>query len=170
MMILETERLILRHVTLDDVAFVFELMNDPSWIRFIGDRGIRTVDDARDYILNGYIKSYKQFGYGLYLTAVKPNTPIGICGLVNRPTLDDIDIGFAFLPQFTGQGYAYEAARAVLDHAKNDLNIPRIVAITAPDNERSGRLLEKLGLRFEKMIRLAPDGAESRFYVLARGN
>ena len=108
MQILQTERLTLRHATTDDAAFILTLLNDPSWMKYIGDRGVRTLKEAEKYILDKLVNSYEEHGYGLYLTELKKDkTPIGICGLVNRDTLEDIDIGFAFLPDFTGKGYGY---------------------------------------------------------------
>lgn len=166
MKVLETDRLVLSHLALDDAPFILELLNDPSFIRFIGDRGVRTVDDAREYILNGPVASYAQNGFGLYLTALKATgESVGICGLVKRESLADVDIGFAFLPQFTGMGYGVEAGTAVLIHAYNDLNLKRIVAITLPDNVRSMRLLEKLGLHFERMVKLSKDDLELKMFV-----
>lgn len=152
----ETERLQLRHIVLNDAQFVLELVNDPSWIRFIGDRGIHTSAQAEDYLQNGPMASYAENGFGLYLVQRKvDNAKLGMCGLVKRPSLPHVDIGFAFLPRFTGHGYAFEAATAVLHHAQHDLNLSPIVAITAPDNQRSIKLLQKLGLQFQKMIALA---------------
>jgi RimJ/RimL family protein N-acetyltransferase len=159
--VLETPRLILRRQTTDDAEFIFSLVNDPSWLRFIGDRGVRSVEDARAYILKGAMDSYSRHGFGLYLTVLKDSgIPIGICGLVKRESLADVDIGFAFLPQFAGQGYAYESACAVMAHAKNDIGLKRLIAITDPENLASIRLLEKLGLSFERKIRVAADKDE----------
>jgi RimJ/RimL family protein N-acetyltransferase len=155
MRVLETERLRLRRLTADDAEFILRLVNEPSWLRFIGDRGIRTIDAARDYILSGPVASYERFGFGLYLAELKEDeTPVGICGLIKRETLEDVDIGFAFLPAFWGRGYAIEAASATMEHARRDLGLKRIVAITVPDNHASIKVLEKLGLRFERMIKL----------------
>jgi len=159
--VLETPRLILRRQTTDDAEFIFRLVNDPSWLRFIGDRGVRSVEDARNYILNGAMDSYARHGFGLYLTVLKDSgVAIGICGLVKRESLADVDVGFAFLPQFAGQGYAYESACAVMAHAKNDIGLRRVIAITHPDNVASIGLLEKLGLKFERKIRVAADKDE----------
>ncbi|BFT72493.1 GNAT family N-acetyltransferase [Paenibacillus sp. P36] len=154
MKVLETERLILRQQTIEDAAFILELLNDPSWIQYIGDRGVRTVEDARDYILKGAIDMYARLGFGFYLTELKDGgIPIGICGLAKRDFLADVDVGFAFLPKFRGKGYAFEAARAVICYAQNVLALERIVAITSEDNHASAKLLEKLGLNFEGKIR-----------------
>lgn len=165
MNILETERLILCKLTVDDAAFIHEILNEPSFLQHIGDKGVRTLDDTRDYILNGPIDSYEQFGFGLYLTKLKNGAPIGICGLLKRDSLEDVDIGFAFLPKFWSKGYAFEAATAIMDYGLNDLGLNRIVAVTSPENHKSIILLEKLGLRFEKMVRLNDDGPEDKLFV-----
>ncbi|MCA9945670.1 MAG: GNAT family N-acetyltransferase [Anaerolineales bacterium] len=154
----ETERLQLCHLALSDAPFVLELVNDPSWIRFIGDRGIRTLAQAEAYLREGPMASYAEHGFGLYLVRrTVDGMRLGMCGLIKRPSLPHVDIGFAFLPQFTGQGYAFEAAMAVLHHARHDLNLTTIVAITAPDNQRSINLLQKLGLHYQEAITLAKD-------------
>ena len=163
---IETERLILRRLSEDDAAFIVELLNEPSFIQYIGDKGVRTLDDARQYILNGPVKSYEENGFGLNKVELKSSgAPIGISGLVKRNTLPDADIGFAFLPEYWNQGYAIESARAVMDHARNVLGIDRVVAITSPDNEASGRLLEKIGLRFKRMISLSEGAAEVKLFA-----
>ena len=165
MNVLETDRLILRHLNGDDAEFIFELVNDPSFIRFIGDKGVRDLDAARRYIVEGPLKSYAN-GFGLYLAELKTNEkPIGICGLVKRDTLPHADIGFAFLPAYWNQGYAFESAAAVMDHARERLKLGRILAITSPDNEASGKLLDKIGLRFERMIRLSEDAPEIKLFA-----
>ncbi|MDB5986303.1 MAG: Protein N-acetyltransferase, RimJ/RimL family [Nevskia sp.] len=147
---IETERLHLRRLALDDAGFVLGLLNQPSWLRFIGDKNVHTLDDARRYLEQGPMASYQRNGFGLYLTALKTKaTPLGICGLIKRDSLQDVDIGFAFLPEFCGQGYAFEAAAAVLHYGRHTLGLRRIVAITSPDNQHSIRLLQKLGLKFE---------------------
>jgi RimJ/RimL family protein N-acetyltransferase len=161
MKVLETERLILRWLLAEDAAFILELVNDPAWLRFIGDRGVRTLEDARDYILNGPIAMYRRVGFGLYLVELKQSaTPIGMCGLIERVGLEDVDIGFAFLPAFRGQGYGYEAASATMTYAQETLGLDRVVAIASPDNQSSIALLTKLGMSFEKMLRLGEDPEE----------
>ncbi len=166
MNIIETERLILRKLTLDDAAFILDLLNQPSFIQFIGDRGVRTLDDARDYILERVIFSYQRFGFGLYLTLLKESeVPIGICGLVKRDALKDADIGFAFLPQYWLKGYAFESASAVLGYARNTLGLKRILGITTPDNKGSIHVLEKIGLEFEKMVKLPGDDVELKLFA-----
>lgn len=165
MKVLETDRLNLRRLSTEDAEFILELLNDPAFLRFIGDKGVRTLEDARNYILNGPMEMYARLGFGLYLTELKESSiPIGICGLIKRDTLEDVDIGFAFLPQFCSKGYGYEAAAAVMAYGTDVLGLRRIVAITSRDNVTSGRLLEKLGLQFERMIRLSKDAEEIRLF------
>lgn len=166
MKVLETERLILRRVTAEDSEFMLELLNDPSWLRFIGDKGVRTLDAARDYILQTLVAMYERLGFGLYLTELKnEGVPIGICGLIKRDSLADVDIGFAFLPKFRRQGYAYESALAVMAYGKSTLGLNRLLAITSPDNYGSARLLEKLGFNFEGKVKLSDDGAEVSLFA-----
>lgn len=166
MKVLETERLILRRLTVDDSPFMLELLNDPAWIRFIGDKGIRTLDAARDYISQSLVTMYERLGFGLYLTELKgEGVPIGICGLIKRDTLADVDIGFAFLPKFRRAGYAYEAASAVVAYGKRAFGLQRLLAITSPDNDISARLLEKLGFNFEKMVKLSDDSPEVKLFA-----
>lgn len=166
MNIIETERLILRKLSTDDAGFILDLLNQPSFIQFIGDRSVRTHDDAREYILKRLIYSYQRFGFGLYLTLLKESEiPIGICGLVKRESLKDVDVGFAFLPQYWSKGYAFEAASAVLTYGRDNLGLKRIVGITTPDNHGSIRVLEKMGLKFEKMVKLSEDDIELKLFV-----
>jgi len=161
MNVIETERLALRRLKAEDAGFILELLNDPAWLRFIGDRGVRTVEAARDYISRNLAPMYERHGFGLYLTELKEGgTPVGICGLIKRDSLEDVDVGFAFLPRFRGKGYAYESASAVMEYGRTAFGLGRIVAITSPDNEVSAGLLEKLGFTFERMLRLSDDDAE----------
>lgn len=165
MRVLETDRLILRRLSLDDAPFILELLNEPSWLRFIGDRGVRTLEDARNYLRNGPMASYERNGFGLYLVERKDGgDPIGMCGLIKRDSLEDVDIGFAFFPRAWGKGYAYEAAAAVMAYGKSTLGIGCIVAITNNDNESSIKVLEKIGMRFERMIKMAENEPEIRLY------
>jgi RimJ/RimL family protein N-acetyltransferase len=158
MTVLETDRLILRRMRATDAEFILRLLNEPSWLEFIGDKGVRNLDDARNYILDGPVKMYERFGFGMYLAELKANgVPLGMCGLIKRDTLPDVDIGFAFLPEFWGRGYAYEAACAVMDYGRRIFGLKRIVAITAPGNATSIRLLEKMGLGFERMLEFSPN-------------
>jgi RimJ/RimL family protein N-acetyltransferase len=163
--ILETERLLLRRLTAGDAAFILELLNEPAFLENIGDRGARTLADARRYIAKGPVASYGKFGFGLYLVELKDsNAPIGICGLLKRESLDDVDIGFAFLQEFWSQGYARESAAAVMHYGWTTLRLQRIVAITKPTNQASMTLLEKLGLRFERIIALPDHGGENKLF------
>src|SRR5579883_1440073 len=165
--VLETFRLVLRRLEERDAEFVLTLVNDPAWLQFIGDRGVHTVDDARAYVRNGPIDMYARYGFGLYCVESKASgEAIGMCGLIKRDTLEDVDLGFAFLPPWRGGGYAYEAAEATMTYARETLNLKRVVAIVSPGNERSIALLEKLGFRFEKSLRLPPkDDQDTLLYV-----
>jgi RimJ/RimL family protein N-acetyltransferase len=164
--IVETDRLILRLMTVEDAEFILELLNEPSFIQNIGDRNVRTTEDARAYILNGPMKSYQKNGFGLCLVLLKEtHEPIGIFGLIKRTGLDDVDIGYALLPRFWSKGYAVEAARATKTYAKDVIHLNRIVAITDPTNQASIRVLEKIGLRFEKMVRFSPDDIELKLFA-----
>jgi RimJ/RimL family protein N-acetyltransferase len=170
MKILETERLSLRWLSADDAPFMLQLLNEPSFIQNIGDRGVRNLAGAREYIEKGAVASYHQNGYGLYMVELKGDgTPIGICGLVKRPFLEHADIGFAFLPPFWSQGYALESASAVMDFARKRLALECVVAIVSPGNDPSIRLLRKLGLDFERMIEMPTPGDTTALYVPAKG-
>lgn len=164
--VIETARLILRRLTLDDAEFILGLLNEPSFLQFIGDKGVRTLDDARNYLLAGPIASYEKFGFGLYLVQLKDgHVPIGMCGLLKRETLPDVDIGFSFLPQFWSKGYAFESASAVMAHGKRAFGLERIVGLVKPGNQGSIRVLEKLGLKFEKMIRALDGETEDKLFA-----
>ena len=153
-----TERLILRRVTVDDAALLLSIWNDPAFIRNVADRGIRTEAEARDAIVSGPQKMFEEFGYGPYsLTLKESGALIGICGLFKRENLDDPDIGFAVLPAFVGKGYAGEAAKAVVDYARDELRIPVLTAIVSPANAPSIGLIQKLGLTFDRMITMPGD-------------
>ena len=163
--VLETERLVLRRLSTDDAEFILELLNQPSFLQYIGDKGVRNIDDAINYIKTGPVASYERFGFGLYLVELKDTAvPIGICGLLKRDTLPDVDVGFALLPDYWSRGYAFEAAAAVMNYGKEVLGLRRIVAITSLDNKASIRLLEKIGLKFERLIKLAEDQPEVRLF------
>ena len=165
MTILKTQRLLLQEVQLTDAPFIFELLNTPTWLKYIGDRGIKNLADAEQYIQKSFRDSYKSNGFGLYKMVLKASKqPIGLCGLVNRPSLEDIDIGFALLPKFAKQGYAYEAANATMDYAWNQLNLTTIVAITSKENTNSQQLLEKIGLQLADVITLEGDEEELLLY------
>lgn len=146
--VIETDRLSLRPMSEADAAFIFRLQNDPSWLRFIGNRGIDSLDDARLYIRTGPVEMYARLGFGFRVVELRDGrTAIGFCGLSKRTYLDDPDIGFALLPEYCRHGYAFEAARAVLADARSNLALKRVLATTRPDNHRSAVLLVKLGLR-----------------------
>jgi ribosomal-protein-alanine N-acetyltransferase len=165
MNILETERLTLRQFTPDDAAFILELLNEPSFIQNIGDRSVRSLANAIKYIEAGPITSYVRNGFGLYLVQLKESSEsIGMCGLIKREALEDVDIGYAFLPKFWSKGYAVESALAVKEQA-HALGLERLVAIVDPANAGSIRVLEKIGLTFEAMIRLAADDIELKLFA-----
>ena len=151
-----TERLVLRRVELDDAPFIMELVNEPGWLQYIGDKNVRSLDDAHRYLRSGPLDSYERHGFGLYLVQRRSDgEPIGTCGLIKRDALDHPDIGFAFLARVGGQGYAYEAAAAVKRYAAS-LGVRTLLAITTPTNDRSQRLLGKIGLRFDREITMPP--------------
>lgn len=165
MQILETDRLFLRRFTVEDAEFILTLLNEPSFLRYIGDKKVRTVEDARQYILNGPVASYERHGFGLYLIGLKDGrTPIGMCGLLKRDELPEPDIGFALLPNFWNKGFALEAAMAVLNDARERLRLARILAITSLDNDASIQLLERLGFSFDRIVKLSDDGEPLRLF------
>jgi ribosomal-protein-alanine N-acetyltransferase len=154
---LESARLAFRRFIPDDAAFIVALLNSPGWLRFIGDRGVRNEDDAHRYLANGPLASYARFGFGLYHVARKSDgASVGMCGLLKRDALEYADLGFAFLPEFTGQGYATEAGTVMLEHARRDFGLTHLAAITQPDNTASQRTLAKLGFRFVRLVRVPP--------------
>lgn len=163
---IDTPRLALTGLSEADAEFIRGLLNEPSFLRWIGDRGVRTVEDAKRYIREGPAAMYARHGYGLLRVGLKPEgTPIGICGVLKRDALPDPDLGFSLLPAWWSQGYAFEAAQAALQDARDRLGLGRIVAITSPGNEASIRLLGKLGFRFERMMRLQEDADEVRLFA-----
>jgi [ribosomal protein S5]-alanine N-acetyltransferase len=163
--ILETERLILRQFTTGDSKFIIELLNSPGWIEFIGDRNIKTDEQAKNYLQNGPLKSYEENGFGLCLVEIKKDrTPIGMCGILKRDNLENADIGFAFLPEFTGKGFAFEMANATITYARDKLKLPVIFAITVPGNKASIKLLEKIGMKFIKLFCFPNDKEELMLY------
>jgi RimJ/RimL family protein N-acetyltransferase len=168
MLVLATPRLSLHRLSPDDhAAFILRLLNEPSFLQHIGDRGVRTIEDARRYIENGPVAMYEKHGFGLFLVELKATAaPVGICGLLKRDTLEDVDVGFAFLPEHWRQGYAHESAAAVIGWGRDTHRLSRIVAITSLDNTASIGLLRKLGFRFERTIRLDDDGEELRLFGL----
>jgi RimJ/RimL family protein N-acetyltransferase len=166
--VIQTPRVDLRELRLDDAEYILELLNEPAFIRFIGDKGVRTLADAREYLLQGPLDSYVRNGFGLYAACLRDGTPIGMCGLVKREGLDDPDVGFAFLSRYWAKGYAVESAGAVLAHAVQVLHLERVVAITSPDNWSSIAVLEKIGFKFERMIRLVDHSPELKLFAASR--
>lgn len=165
MLIVQTERLNLRTVSVDDAPFYLGLLNEPSWIQNIGDRNVRTLDQARQAILDGPVAMQAQRGHSLYVVErISDLAPMGLCGLIKRDALVDVDIGYALKPAYWGQGYAYEAARAMMHYAKETVGLKRLAAITSPDNGSSNRLLRKLGFRFERLTSFDPAGAATNVY------
>jgi RimJ/RimL family protein N-acetyltransferase len=164
---LETARLRLRRQTPDDAPFLLALLNDPDFVRHVGDRGVRDLDQARAYLEAGAIASYAAHGFGLWLIERKADgAPLGVCGLVKRPQFEDADVGYALLPAFRGQGYAGEALDATLARARSAYGLARLIAVVSPGNAPSRALLERRGFAFERMVRMAP--GEDEILLLAR--
>ncbi len=167
MKILETNRTTLRQLDPADAPFMLDLLNQPTFIKYIGDRKIRKIEQARDYIETRFIESYKKFGHGLYLVELKETgAPIGINGFVKRDSLPEPDIGFAFLPDYYGKGYALESSLALIDYGRDVLKMPRVLAITTQDNNASGKLLERIGLKFERLIIQPHDTEELKLFSI----
>lgn len=165
MSIIETDRLAIRELTFDDAEFIFSLVNQPAFLQFIGDKGVRTLADARDYIRNVPMASYERYGFGSFCVTLKESgTPIGMSGLIKRDALDRPDIGFAILPDYWRQGFAFEAAQAVVDYARNVHRLDRISGIVNPENEASIGLLTRLGFRFDRMIQIGDDPREIELF------
>lgn len=167
---IKTERLRLRRLTEDDAPLILAVLTDPDFLRNVGDRGVHNNEEARRYIADGPQAMYREHGFGLYLVELADGTPVGTCGLIKRDGLDDVDIGFVFLPRFRGRGYALEAARAVMRYGREALALKRIVAIVLPDNAPSVRLLEKIGLRVEGKVTLPGDDEELLLMAWEAGN
>jgi len=165
---ISSRRLFIRPITLDDAPFILTLLNEPSFLRYIGDKQVRTVEDARQYILNGPVASYERHGFGLCLMELREShTPVGMCGILKREELPDPDIGFALLPDFWSKGLAFEAATAVLNDARERLKLERILAITSLDNDASISLLERLGFKFERVMELSADREPVKLFINA---
>ena len=163
----ETGRLRIRRLHAGDAAFIVELLNDPSWIQFIGDKSVRTQDDALRYLEKGPIAMYARHGFGLYAVDSKANgETLGMCGLIKRDALDDVDLGFAFLPRHRGEGFALESANAVTAYGFGELGLRRIVAIVSFGNTRSDTLLRRLGFDVEGTVRLPQDDEVRQLYAL----
>jgi ribosomal-protein-alanine N-acetyltransferase len=167
MYIIKTERLQLRNFSNNDAEFIKKLLNEPSFIQNIGDRNIRTIEDAKEYIASRLTASYVKNGHGLYMVELKnSNTPIGMCGLVKRDTLPCADVGFAFLPEYWSKGYAVESSIGVLNYAKNNLKMKRVLGIALPSNKPSVKVLEKIGLKYTETKKFPDDEAELAVYSL----
>jgi len=161
----------MRRLTLDDADLMLAVWNDPAFIRYVGDRGIRTLEHASTELENGAMRLYRDYGFGPFRVSLKyDDTAIGVSGVFRRESLDDPDLGFAMLPGFCGQGYAYESACAVVDHARADLRLPRLSAIVSPENEASVRLIEKLGMQFERIVRMPGDDHDIHLYGIELTN
>jgi RimJ/RimL family protein N-acetyltransferase len=161
MILFETERLVLRRLHLGDAEFILRLLNEPSWLQYIGDRNVHSIEDAQKYLTDSTLAMYERYGFGLFLAeTIDKQEPIGLCGLIKRESLEDVDLGFAFLPAFWGKGYALEAAAATVTYGMATHHLSRILAITLENNAPCIRLLKKLGFGFEKSILLA-EGSEA---------
>lgn len=159
--VIETPRLLLKEFTSEDSEFIIKLLNSPGWLKYIGSRSVKTKEDAVNYIQNRIRRSYLESGFGFYKIELRANgAKAGMCGLVKRASLDEVDIGFALLPEYENNGYAFEASEAVMNFAKEKLKLHRLAAITVPYNNSSVKLLEKLGMKFERTIHL-PDDTEA---------
>jgi RimJ/RimL family protein N-acetyltransferase len=166
---LQTARLRIVPLTLDDAPFILELVNDPDWIRFIGDKHVHSIADAEAYLRKGPLAMYARYGVGLFKVArLADDRAVGMCGLIRRDGLDDVDLGFAYLPAARGHGYAQEAAAVVLEHGFSALGLKRIVAITEVDNHASARVLEKVGMSYVRTMRLPNDTADLKLYEARR--
>jgi ribosomal-protein-alanine N-acetyltransferase len=162
---LDTPRLTLRRLEAGDAAFIVDLLNQPSFLANIGDRGVRDESDAQRYLLDGPLAMYARHGFGLWHVARKSDgASIGMCGLLKRDLLPDVDLGYAYLPEYWGQGYAFEAAAATLRHAAGKFGLGRVIAVVSQGNSGSVRVLEKLGMRFERLFAMHPDEPEVRLY------
>jgi RimJ/RimL family protein N-acetyltransferase len=165
MIVTETDRLIIRRLTLDDAEFILDLVNQPSFLHFIGDKGVRTLADAQQYLKNVPMASYEKHGFGSYCVVLKETQhPIGMSGLIKREELDRPDIGFSLLPDYWRQGYAFEAAQAIANYAKNTLKLDRLVAIANSNNEASIGLLQRLGFEYQRMVQIANDDREIKLF------
>jgi RimJ/RimL family protein N-acetyltransferase len=161
---LETPRLTLRRLQFDDAPFLVRLLNEPSFLENIGDRGVRSIEDAHRYLREGPMAMYDKYGFGLWHTARKDGTPVGMCGLLKRDNLPDVDVGYAFFPEFWGSGFAYEAAAATLRHGARKFGLTRVVGVVSEGNAGSIRVLEKLGMSFERMFSMREGEPEVRYY------
>ena len=170
MKVLQSERLDLRWFNGDDAAFILQLLNEPSWLQHIGDRQVRTLQQARDWVQTRLVSGYERQGMGFWAVCLRGQMePIGLCGLIQRDTLPDVDVGYAFLPAFWGRGYAKEAAGACLRYGREVLGLQRILAITGPDNQASQRVLLGLGMQLERRCTLPGESRETLVYAWQPG-
>lgn len=168
---LETDRLLIRPTNVDDAAFILELLNTPKWISFIGDRKVKTIKEAQKYIEVKMVPQLQRLGFTNNTVILKDgNEKIGICGLFDREGLEDVDIGFAFLPKFEKKGYAYEASKKVLDHGFSEFNFKSVSAITIKENRESQKLIEKLGLTYQGEIQIPNDDEVLMLYRILNPN
>lgn len=162
--VLETERLVIRRFALSDASFILKLLNQKSYIDNIRDSNVRSLSDAENHIVKSYFAAYEKNGFGMSCVCLKDGTPIGVNGLIRRDTLPDIDIGFAFLDQYMGRGYAFESSQSVLAEGFGKFNLKQIAAIVSPKNQASIGLLERLGFTFEKTIELT-EGDPLKYFL-----
>ncbi len=163
---IETERLIISEITINEASFYYELVNDPTYLKFIPDKEIYSIYDAEEQITNKIIEEYKTQGFGFYLVSLKDKTPIGMCGLIDRDGIEMLDIGFSFLKEYRGKGFAFESSKAVIEFAKNTLKVDKIAAITTLNNIKSSNLLKRLGFKFDKNIFIPNDTEELRLFII----
>lgn len=165
---LQTERLALRRLTREDADLMLAVWNDPAFHKYVGDRGIRTIEQAQEAMAGGALLLYEEYGYGPFRVALRENDqPIGICGLFRREKVEDPDIGWSVLPDYSGRGYAFEAATAVLEYAFGSLGLTRILAFITEGNAPSVGLAKKLGLRYERMARIVGDDEDVCLYSVS---
>ncbi len=168
MSVAETPRLSLQRLTLEDAPFIVRLLNDADFLRYVGDRAVRSVADAESYLRQGPLGSYARHGFGLYRVALAATgEAVGMCGILQRDYLDAPDLGFALLPEYRRQGFTAEAATAVMAHGRRDFNLTRILAITSLDNESSMRLLAKLGFVLERRVRRVETEPELNLFAIS---
>lgn len=165
MPLLTTKRLVIRKITLNDAPFILELINDKDWISNIGDRNVKTIEEAEAYISETFLKTYQESSFGFYGVAIKNSGQlIGTVGLIDREGIDHVDVGYGLLPAYRGKGYAIEATKAMYNYGYDTLSIDKIVAIVNPDNDDSIKLLKKLGLTFEKMVKLPDEEKDIKLF------
>ncbi len=166
MTLITTDRLVLREFDLEDASFILELVNDQGWLENIGDKNVHSIEDAEQYLLSGPIRSYQENGYGLYMVELKlTNIAVGMCGLVKRDCFKSPDVGFAFVPEYRGLGFASEAGRSVLKYAKSQLSLNRVIGVTSMNNVGSMKALEKMGMQYDSLVSMPGYDEKSRLFV-----